>query len=737
MKLKFTLENLTCAHCAMKIEERINQENDVINAAFNFATKILTLELENPDNNIVDRLQKIVDSIEDGVTVKINTEKQEHIHSKHCHYNEDERQHKHEHFHCHEQCNCEDCCIEHNHEQLQKNNQKNNQKSNQKSNQNDIIEIAVSIILFGLGILFNILNLGNILSTILVGICMGLSALLSGYKVFISGFKSLKKIRFDENSLMTIAVIAAFCLGEFFEASVVALLFRIGDIFEEKAVERSRKDIESLANIRPDKANLIIDGKIIEKNANDIKIGSKIFVKPYERIAIDGIIIEGTSTLDTSAITGESLPIDAEVGVNVMSGMINGSGSITVETTETCESSAASRILKMVEEASAKKGNAERFISKFASIYTPIVIACAVLLAIIPPLFNLGTFKDFIIRGLTFLVASCPCAIVISVPLSFYSGIGLASKNGILIKGGKYIENLAKADIVAFDKTGTLTEGKMSVTNIKPYAKMTKNDILALAGGAEKNSSHPIAIAIKNACSGIQTPEFTDYREQAGFGVTAMYNGKKISCGSYKMFKDKNLEQGIIYVAINDEICGEISVQDTIRNDTAETIKNLKKTGIKKLVMLTGDSENVAKNIANKCDITEYRASVLPDEKAAILKSLNGKSTVFVGDGINDAPVLATADCGIAMGLGSEAAIESADAVLVNSKLSSLVKAIKISKKTLSTIKLNIILALGVKLLILILAGFGLAGMWLAVLGDTGMAVICVLISARLLKIKV
>lgn len=727
MKYKFILENLNCAHCAMKIENKINQEDDFTNVNFNFATKILNLETKIEDNNIINRLQKIVDSIEDGVTVKISTTENEHIHSKHCHYNEDEREHKHEHFHCHDQkpCNDEDNFVNHD---------DNKKKNKDKVKIKNIIEISLSIILFGLGLLLEVLHFDN---NIIIAICMGLSALLSGYKVFLSGLKSLKKIRFDENALMTIAVISAFCLGEFLEASVVALLFRIGDIFEEKAVERSRKGIESLANIRPDKANLLIDGKVIEKNANDIKIGSEIIVKPYERVAIDGIIIEGSSTLDTSAITGESIPIDAEAGIKVMSGMMNGSGTLTIKTTETCESSAASRILKMVEEASSKKGNAERFISKFASVYTPIVIILAILIAVIPPLFNAGSFKEFIIRGLTFLVASCPCAIVISVPLSFYSGIGLASKNGILIKGGKYIEALAKADIIAFDKTGTLTEGKMSVTNVKSYGKMSEDNILILASCAEKNSSHPIAMAIKNACKNTDLPKFTHYREEAGFGVTAMYNDKKISCGSYKMFKDKSLEQGNIYVAIDDEICGEITVQDTIRSDTVDTLTDLRKSGVKKLVMLTGDSEKVAKEIAEKCGITEYRASILPNEKADILKSISGKSTIFVGDGINDAPVLATADCGVAMGLGSESAIESADAVLVNSKLSSLVKAIKIGKKTLSTIKFNVVLALSVKLIILILASFGLAGMWLAVLGDTGMAVICVLISARLLKTKI
>ena len=685
---KYTLQDLDCAHCAMKIEEAIAGLDGVDNVIVTFATKTLSLESNLDEQKLFDTLQKTIDSVEDGVTL-----------------------------------------IE------QKTSDKHSKKKGSKNKDKAIlIETGIAIALTAIGLAVSAFVspewIGKII--IAVGVCF------SGYRVVIKGLKTLVKFRLDENVLMMIAVVASCILGEFFEAAAVTILFNIGEYIEDKAVSKSRKGIESLSMIRPDKAHLLkSDGSTITVDAEEIQPNDKIIVNPYERIPLDGIIIDGESSLDTSALTGESVPRSISKNSSVMSGMMNLEGVLTVKVTNSCEDSAASRILKLVEESAAQKGNSEKFISRFAKVYTPIVFLMALVLAVVPPIIGLGSFTTFINRALVFLVASCPCALVISVPLGFYSGIGTASKNGVLIKGGKFIEAISKTNTVAFDKTGTLTKGELAVTAVKLLGKMSKNEVLAIAASAEEYSSHPSATAIKKAAENLPKVMLTDHKEIAGKGVSAQYNGKAVLCGNKKLFNDSNLKSGVIYLSVDGKIVGEIETSDEIRDDTKAVLESLKSLGIEHLVMLTGDGETAAKKIAGECGLSEFKHSLMPEEKANTVKELqkNGK-VIFVGDGINDAPVLSAADCGFAMGLGSDAAIESADAVLTSGTLSKLPAAVKISRSAMNTIRFNIVFALAVKAIVLILAAFGYAPMWIAVIADTGLSVLTVLNAARLLRKK-
>ena len=672
----------------MKIEEAIAGLNGVDNVIVTFATKTLALESNLNEKELFDTLQKTIDSVEDGVTL------------------------------------------------IEQKATKENQSEKKAFNKDKLIliETGIAIALTAIGLAVSSFVspewIGKII--IAVGVCF------SGYRVVIKGLKTLCKLKLDENVLMMIAVVASCVLGEFFEAAAVTILFNIGEYIEDKAVSKSRKGIEALSMIRPDKAHLLkSDGTILTVDAEEIQPDDIIIVNPYERIPLDGIIIDGESSLDTSALTGESIPRNIAKNSDVMSGMMNLEGVLTIKVTNSCEDSAASRILKLVEESAAQKGNSEKFISRFAKVYTPIVFLMALVLAVVPPLIGLGDFTTFINRALVFLVASCPCALVISVPLGFYSGIGSASKNGVLIKGGKFIEAVSKANTVAFDKTGTLTKGELAVANVKLLGKMSKDEVLAIAASAEEYSSHPSALAIKRAAEKLHKVSLTDHKEIAGKGVSAQYNGKAILCGNKKLFNDNNLKSGIIYLSVDGKIVGEIETSDEIRADTKETLNKLKALGIEHIVMLTGDGEIAAKKIADECGLNEFKHSLMPEEKASTVKELqkDGK-VIFVGDGINDAPVLAAADCGFAMGLGSDAAIESADAVLTNGTLAKLPTAIKISRSAMKTVRFNIAFALALKAIVLILAAFGYAPMWIAVIADTGLSVLTVLNAARLLKKK-
>ncbi len=564
-----------------------------------------------------------------------------------------------------------------------------------------------------------------------------------------------------ENFLMAIATIGALTIGflpgaehQFPEAVFVMLFFQVGELFEHLAEGRSRKSIAHLMNIRPDVANVERDGKVAEVNPAEVKIGETIIVKPGERIPLDGKVTEGESSLDTVALTGESVPRGVKVGDEVISGCVNLSGLLRVRTTKNFGESTASKVLELVENASEGKSRSESFIRRFARVYTPVVVVCALVVAFIPPLFSgayLQALPTWIYRALTFLVVSCPCALVISVPLTFFGGIGAASRKGVLVKGSNYLEALAKMDIAVFDKTGTLTYGEFAVTALHPY-KITEKELLHLAAHVERYSNHPIAISLKNAFPNEATDgcSVDDVEEIAGHGVRAHVDGKEVVVGNEKMMAsvgakcvpcDKDHMGGtIIHVAIDGVYAGHILISDRIKADAAEAITRLKRAGVSRAVMLTGDHRDVAQQVAAEVGIDEYCAELLPADKVKEVERLltektQGRTLAFVGDGINDAPVLARADVGIAMGaLGSDAAIEAADVVLMDDKPSKIATAIRIARHTLSIAHQNVVFSIGVKVGVLLLATCGLATLWMAVFADVGVMVLAVLNATRALR---
>ncbi|MCX8074193.1 MAG: heavy metal translocating P-type ATPase [Clostridia bacterium] len=567
-------------------------------------------------------------------------------------------------------------------------------------------------------------------------------------------FKAIKNIFngriFDENFLMTIATIGAFLIGEFPEAVAVMLFYQIGEIFQSYAVNKSRKSITELMNIRPDYANVKRENKISKVDPNDVKVGETIIVKPGEKIPLDGIVIDGTTLIDTSSLTGEFTPKEITIESQILSGCINISGVITIKVTKRFEESTVSKILDLVENASNKKSNSENFITKFATYYTPIVVCLALILATVPPLLlNYGTFSEWIYRSLTFLVVSCPCALVISIPLGFFGGIGGASKSGILVKGSNYLEALANTEIIVFDKTGTLTKGIFEVQEVVAQ-DMSKEELIRLAAYAENHSNHPISLSIKKAYGEkIDNTVISDIKEIAGHGMLAIVEGIRVLVGNTKLLDKFNISYPkldisgtIVFVAINEKYAGYIVIYDGIKDDSKDAIVSLKNDGVKQIIMLTGDAKNVAENVANSLNIDKVYSDLLPTDKVEKLeeifklKSPRGK-LAFVGDGINDAPVLARADIGIAMGgLGSDAAIEAADIVIMTDEPSKIVTAINISKKTIRIVKQNISFALLVKVGVLILSAFGISTMWEAVFADVGVSVLAILNALRVLQYK-
>lgn len=555
---------------------------------------------------------------------------------------------------------------------------------------------------------------------------------------------------FDENFLMTIATIGAFAIGEFPEAVAVMLFYQIGELFQSYAVDKSRKSIASLMNIRPDFANVKRDNQIIKVNPEEVKIGETIVIKPGEKIPLDGIVVDGNSLIDTSALTGESIPKEVDSGDEVLSGCINQNGLLTIKVEKEFGESTVSKILDLVENASSKKSKSENFISKFAKYYTPIVVITAVLLAIIPPfILKDATFIDWLYRALTFLVVSCPCALVISIPLGFFGGIGGASKMGILVKGSNYLEALSKAEIVVFDKTGTLTQGVFKVQKIHPV-DISKEELIELTAHAESYSNHPISVSIREAYGKeIEHNRIEKIQELPGLGVIAKVDEKEILAGNEKLMKQKKIHYSkceeigtIIYIAIENKYAGYIVIADEIKEDAKKTIKELKKNNISKTIMLTGDKKEVGESVAKKLGIDQVYTELLPDGKVEKMEKLLKETSqtgklVFVGDGINDAPVLALSDIGIAMGgLGADSSIEAADIVIMTDEPSKIVNAIKISKKTMRIVKQNIIFAISIKVAVLILSAFGLSNMWEAVFADVGVSVIAILNALRVLKIK-
>lgn len=566
--------------------------------------------------------------------------------------------------------------------------------------------------------------------------------IIVGYDVLISALRNiLSGQMMDEQFLMTVATIGALILGEYGEAAAVMLFYQIGELFQGIAVGKSRKNIASLMNIRPDMARVLRDGNELELSPEDVSLGEIIVVKPGEKIPLDGIIIEGSTTLSVSALTGESMPKDAFCGEKAISGAVNLTGVIKVRVESEYENSTVSKILELVESASEKKAKLESFITRFARFYTPIVVCSALLLAIVPPLF-VGGWAKWVERALVFLVVSCPCALVISVPLSFFGGIGGASRHGILIKGATHLEMLGKVRTVVFDKTGTLTKGSFSISEI--FAEDGNNDsLLALAARAEYASNHPIAESIKKEfCGEIKPPERA--KELAGLGIEATIDGRSIFVGNERLMKkcgaDSKRTQKIgtvLHISEDEKYLGYIVISDEIKPEAADAVKMLKSLGIKKTVMLTGDKEEVASSVASELGISDFISELLPSDKVEAVENLllSRDTLAFVGDGINDAPVLSRADIGIAMGaLGSDAAIEAADIVLMDDNPKKIARAIKIARKTMSIVKQNIVFAISIKVLVLILGAIGYAGMWLAIFADVGVMVLAILNAMRAMK---
>lgn len=588
--------------------------------------------------------------------------------------------------------------------------------------------------------------------------------LIAGHDVLLKAWRNIRRGEaFDESFLMAVATIGAFAMIFFpetephmAEGAAVMLFYQVGELFQSYAVGKSRKSIAAMMDIAPDYANIERDGAIVEVDPDEVQVGDIIVVKPGERVPIDGVVVDGTSQLDTAALTGESVPRHIEVGGEVISGCINMTGVLRIRTTKLFGTSTVSRILELVENASEKKARTENFITRFARVYTPIVTLAAVAIAVVPPLLGMGAWAGWILRGLTFLVVSCPCALVISVPMSFFGGIGGASRLGILVKGSNYLEALAQVDTVVFDKTGTLTSGTFGVVGVHPADAIGSDQLLAVAAHAEAFSDHPIALSVKKAYLDeapadseriIDPARIEDAAEESGHGVKATVDGHAVLVGNDKLMSahgiscpDCELTGTILHVAIDGAYAGHIVIADTVKDDAAQAIADLHAAGVERCIMLTGDREEVARSVASDLGLDEYHAQLLPGDKVEqverILDSARG-NLAFVGDGINDAPVLTRADVGIAMGaMGSDAAIEAADIVLMDDKPSNIARAIRVARKTMRIVHQNIVFAIGVKLLILALAAVGIANMWLAVFGDVGVAVIAILNAMRAMNVK-
>ena len=579
-----------------------------------------------------------------------------------------------------------------------------------------------------------------------------LSYIIVGFEILKKAFRNIKRGKvFDENFLMSVATIGAFAIQEFPEAVAVMLFYQIGELFQDYAVDKSRKSISSLMNLRPDYANVLRNDKEEKIDPDEVKIDEVIIVKPGEKIPLDGLVMEGNSFIDTKALTGEPTPKRVNTGDEILSGCINLEGILKIQVKKEYDESTVSKILELVENASSKKSKSEKFITKFAKYYTPIVVIIAIFLAIVPPLIiKSATFSDWIYRALSFLVVSCPCALVISIPLSFFGGIGGASRNGILIKGSNYLEALANLETVVFDKTGTLTEGSFKVQKINSIG-ISEEELIEIAAYAEWYSNHPIAKSVKQEYNkNVEKVKIKDVKEVTGKGIVASIDEKQVLVGNEKLMQEysinyeKSKEIGtILYIAINNIFSGTVLISDRVKDDSIKCIELIKTNGIKKTIMLTGDKKEIAEHISKELGIDTVHSELLPDEKVKKMEELlknktQNKKIAFVGDGINDAPVLAVADIGIAMGgLGSDSAIEAADIVIMNDEPSKLNTAIKIAKKTMKIVKENIIFAIAVKILVLILSAIGIATMWEAVFADVGVAIIAILNSLRMLNKKI
>ncbi|MBX7293466.1 cadmium-translocating P-type ATPase [Clostridium chauvoei] len=743
--IKLTLEGLTCANCGNKIEGRVNKLNGVVEANLNFSTSTLIVEIDSsvPKDKIIEEVKDIVKKLEPEVIVlekgksKIKRATNKNICKDFC-CDIKEGHHNHNHSHS------GNCCNEHHHHE-------DNKKGGHEHEHNhesisfklkDNWKLIIGAILY---IIAMILSKDSIVAAILFVV----SYVLIGGGVVYSAFRNIIRCElFDENFLMTVATLGAFFIGEFPEGVAVMLFYQIGEMFQGYAVNRSRKSITSLMDIRADYANLLVGDKDTKVSPEDVSVDDIIIIKPGERVPLDGVVIEGSSLVDTSALTGESVPREIKVDEQILAGCINNNGVLKVKVTKGFGESTVSRILELVENASSKKAPTEKFITKFSKIYTPIVVFLALGLALIPPLvISNATFDVWIYRASIFLVVSCPCALVISVPLVLFAGIGGASKKGILVKGGNYLEALKDVDTVVFDKTGTITKGVFKVTEVNPI-NIDSDKLLEIAALGEVFSNHPIAQSIVKAYGKeINKDNIKEYEEVSGHGIKVSIDDEEILLGNYKLMKKFNIQYEevdsigtIVYIAINKEYKGNIIISDEIKKEAKEAIKELKENGINRVVMLTGDNKVVAEKVAKSVGIDNVYSELLPVDKVEKIEGLlkegsNVSKVAFVGDGINDAPVLARADIGVAMGnIGSDAAIEAADIVLMNDEPQALVEAIKVAKKTNKVLWQNIIFALGIKIFVLLLGAFGVATMWEAVFADVGVTILAVLNSTRCLK---
>lgn len=701
-KKEFILEGLDCAHCAAKIESKVNKLPEIKNASVDFLSKKLKCDLydEKKLNSVIKDIKSIVKKLEPDVEVIYEVDKKSNIIEK---------------------------------------------LSKEKNTKVRNIIFVFGVLIYTIGILFKFPFKIEFILFLLSYLAIGKDVL----------WKAVKNIShgqiFDENFLMCIASIGAFTIGQFPEAVAVMLFYKVGEYFQDRAVDNSRRSIADLMNIKPEFANVKTVSGLKKVRPEDVNIGEFILVKPGEKIPLDGEIVQGKSMVDTSALTGESLPKEVGCSDKVLGGYINENGILTLKVTKTFGESTVAKILDLVENASSKKAPTENFITKFARYYTPAVVAFAIGLALLPPFLVGGeSFSKWIYRALVFLVVSCPCALVISVPLGFFGGIGAASKHGILVKGGNYLEALNSVDTVVFDKTGTLTKGIFKVTEIKAFNGFREEDILKYAAYAESYSNHPIALSIvKQYNQNIDRDLISDYAEISGNGIKAKVEEKEVFAGNFRLMEREKVNYDmsevigtVVHVALDKIYMGYIVISDEVKEDSKDAIKRLKDIGIKKTVMLTGDNKKIGESIGYKLGLDEVYTQLLPDQKVKKLDEIiNGESfnkkMIFVGDGINDAPVLARADIGIAMGgIGSDAAIEAADVVIMTDEPSKIVTAIKIAKRTKKIVLQNIVFALGVKLVILVLGAVGIANMWEAVFGDVGVALIAVLNSMRAMKVK-
>lgn len=704
IKREIILGGLNCAHCAEVINEKVGKLEDIESSNLNFINKKLSLEIKKSVNEkeLLDKVVGIINDTEPGLDIQINYEKEKNTNSV-------------------------------------------KEESKSDVNKADLIKLIIGAVVYIFGIYQTATGFESQFSNLIFLIAY----IIVGGEVLLKAIKNaFKGHMFDENFLMAIATVGALAIGELPEAVGVMLFYQVGEFLQGMAVGKSRKSITALMQIRPDSANLKVGSDIKVVSPEDVSIGDIIIVKPGEKVPLDGIVIEGISMVDTSALTGESVLREITAGEDILSGFINKNALLTIKVTKEFGESTVAKILDLVENASSKKSKTENFITKFSKYYTPAVVISALLIAVVPPIvIKDAVFSDWLYRGLIFLVVSCPCALVLSIPLSFFSGIGFASKNGILIKGSNYLEALRSVDTVVFDKTGTLTKGVFNVTKINSVG-ISEENLLEYAAVAEANSNHPIAKSILSYYNkSVDLEKIESYEEIAAYGIKVGYNGEHILAGNEKLMRKENIfyspakEVGtVVYIAVNKVYRGYIVISDEIKEDSIDAIKHLKSMGIKKVVMLTGDNEKVANNVASQLGLDKVYSNLLPNEKVDKLEEIyegrtEKEKVIFVGDGINDAPVLARADVGIAMGgLGSDAAIEAADVVLMTDEPSKISKAIEIATKTNKIVWQNIIFALGIKIIVLILGAGGIATMWEAIFADVGVALIAVLNAMRAMR---